>query len=81
LQYVQVFADRLADHAKALGQLPEGLSVAGIQAIQKQTTTRVGQGLEDVDRNCRFPRFQNLRSSGNGVPLPVSTRHLRLRRK
>src|SRR5580698_8484221 len=45
---VQVFAHRLADHVQALGQLPEALSVAGIQTIEQLTTTRVSQRFEDV---------------------------------
>ena len=81
LQDVQVFADRLADHVQALGQLPEALSVAGIQTIEQQTTTRVGQRLEDVHHDWLVALVSELEVLGEGVPLPVSTRLLRLSRK
>ena len=78
----QVLADRLAGHVQAFGEFPEALSVAGVQAIQQLAATRVGQCLEDVHRDAdSVLRCQNLRSSGKGVPLPVSTRLLRLSRK
>jgi len=80
LQDRQVFADGLASHIQSLREVTKVLSVASVQPIEQAAATGVGERLEDLGVD-RFFVAQNLRSSGNGVPLPDSTRLFRLRRK
>ena len=72
LQDRQVLADGLTCHVQAFGELPKALPVASVQAIQQVTATRVCERLEHIDHDRPVARRQNFRSSGNGVPLPVS---------
>ncbi len=67
-----MLADGLTGHVQTFGEFPKALSVASVQAIQQVTATRVCERLEDIDHDRLHSSRQNLKSSGKGVPLPVS---------
>jgi hypothetical protein len=47
----EVLADCLTGHVQSNAELEQTLTVTSIQAVEQVTSTRVGQGLEDVTRD------------------------------